>query len=231
MEKKLSILENNLKKKKSAKYLELKARVCGYLAGDGSIFKRRNASLNSFRYDIAFYPDNLEMAESFNQAFYKLYDRRFKIRKHKFKKYYKLKGCHQVAYFDLTKITKFGTHDWRVPFDFLKTNPMKVEWLKAFFDCESYVGKNKIQLQSVNKKGICEIKDLLENLDIETSKIYKYERKQKNWNTNYLLEIRKKSNLNKYLKLIGFNHSSKKNKLKSQLAGMPERLNGARSSS
>jgi len=28
------------------------------------------------------------------------------------------------------------------------------EWLRAYFDCEGYVGKNVIHIQSVNKKGI-----------------------------------------------------------------------------
>lgn len=219
--KKLAKLRNELEKKNTEHYLKLKARICGYLAGDGTIFKRTGSSPNSFRYDIGFYPDDFKMAESFNYAFFELYGKKFNIIKHKIHKFYVMKGSHKVAYFDLTKITKFGTHEWAVPFEFLKTKSMKAEWLRAFFDCEAHVGKDKIQLQSVNKTGLYGIKLMLESLGIETSKIYKYERKQKNWNTNYLLEIRKKDRIRNYLKLISFNHSNKKKKLES-LAGVPE---------
>ena len=221
-DKKLTMLRYKLEKKNGLYYLKLRARLCGYLAGDGAIASRPNTSVNSIRYDIKFAPDNLNMAESFNEAFYKLYGRKFNIIKCRTGNNYQLNGSHKVAYFDLTRIAKFGVHNWRVPFDFLKTDPMKVEWLRAFFDCEAYVGKNKIQLQSVNKAGIYDIKFLLDGLGIEVSKIYDYRRKQKNWNINYLLEIRRKTSLKKYLNLIGFNHSYKRYKLELQIAGMAE---------
>lgn len=221
-DKKLERLRYKLEKKNGIYYLKLRARLCGYLAGDGAIASRPNTSANSIRYDIKFAPDDLNMAESFNSAFYKLYGKKFNIIKCKTCNNYQLNGSNKVAYFDLTKIAKFGVHDWRVPFDFLKTKSMKAEWLRAFFDSEAHVGKNKIQLQSVNKAGIYGIKFLLESLGIEVSKIYEYRRKQKNWSINYLLEIRKKASLKKYLKLIGFNHSYKKHKLELQAAGMAE---------
>lgn len=86
------------------------------------------------------------------------------------------------------------------------------EWLRAYFDCEGYVGKNVIHIQSVNKKGIEKIHELLKEFNIE-SKIYKYQRKNKNWNTNYLLYILKKESRLNYLKEIGFNHLIKFQKL------------------
>ena len=220
--KKLSELRKKLKRRNSPEHLKLKAKLCAYLAGDGTIARRISGKQATPRHDISFFPDDLQMAETIKDAFYKMYDKKLKIMKAPLQNYYILRTTSKTAYEDLIKIAKFGTHEWRVPFDFLKTAAMKSEWLKVFYDCEAYVGKRKIQLQSVNKAGIQDVKDLLENIGIDASKIYEYNRKQKNWSTNYLLEIRRKENLKNYLKLVGFNHSSKKAKLNAQVAGMAE---------
>ena len=72
-------------------------------------------------------------------------------------------------------------YKWRVPFEFLKTREMKSEWLRGFFDAEAHVNKqNKIQIQSVNKNGLQDVKDLLKSIGLEPSKIYEYKRKNKN---------------------------------------------------
>jgi len=73
--------------------------------------------------------------------------------------------------------------------------------------------KKQIQLQFVNKKGIEDIKNLLETFNIE-SKIYSYERKNKNWNTNYILSIMKKNSRITFLNEIGFYNLKKLKKLK-----------------
>ena len=98
----------------------------------------------------------------------------------------------------------------------LKTKTLKREWLRAFFDCEAYVGKRVIQLQSVNNRGINQIKDLLNEFKIE-SKIYGYERKHEKWNKNYILCVMKKASRERFLKEIGFTHARKLEKLRDYL--------------
>ncbi len=123
----------------------------------------------------------------------------------------------------MIKIAEFGSLNWQFPNQF-KSREEKIEWIRAIFDCESYVGPKNIQLQSVSEKGINSIKELLEEFGVN-SKIYRYKRKKKKQNTNYLLFISRKENIRKYLKLIGFNHPKKLKKLKI-LAGVPEWLMG-----
>lgn len=221
-DKKLLKIKKEIETKTEPWHLELKARLCGYISGDGLVKMRFNKNQKTPRYDFGFYPDDLMMAKSFNDAFFELYGRRFIVRKSKEYNNYILRGTHKEAYLDLIKLGSFGTYDWNVPFEFLTTTKMKTEWIKAFFDAEAHVGKRQIQVQSVNKKGLEEVKQLLEEVGIITSKIYTYKRKQKNWNINYLLAILRKSEFKNYLKLVGFNHSSKKDKLKSLVARMAE---------
>jgi len=193
---------------------ELKARILGFLAGDGSLFVHLDNSKKKTikNYNIKFYPDNLEMANSFVFAFDFLYGCSLPIRKAQDGNYFVVRTKYGVAFEDLERIVSLGTYNWKVPFSFLKTRKMKIEWLRAFFDCEAHVGKNKIQVQSVNFNGLSEIKKLLFGVGIDSSKIYKYERKQANWSTNYLIELRGKQ-LAKYYYTISFNHSNKRNKL------------------
>lgn len=221
-DKEFSKLIQSINKKKNHYYSKLKASLCGYLAGDGSLTKSLNKSRKNFHYYVRFYPDDLEMAENIDNAFYKLYNKRLKIVKHKPYNCYLLQSGNKVVYYDLIKIGTFGTLDWRVPFDFLKTNHMKIEWLRAFFDSEAFVGDRTIQVQSVNKNGLNDIKKLLLDFGVETTKIYEYKRKNKNWNINYLLNICGKENLKNYLKLVSFTHSIKRKKLETICAGVAE---------
>ena len=100
-----------------------------------------------------------------------------------------------------------------MPVNFLKNETLKIEWLKSFFDGEGHVSNRDIRLQSVNEKGLRQVKQLLSDIGIE-SRFYKYERKNRNWNTNYILSIIKKDYRKMYLNKIGFNHEIKLSKLK-----------------
>ena len=88
----------------------------------------------------------------------------------------------------------------------------KKEWLRAFFDCEAYVCRNHIKIQTVNKAGMLEVKSLLEEFDIP-SRYYVYTPKNEKWKVNHMLFLVKEARKN-YLDNIGFNHSIKQSKLK-----------------
>lgn len=96
----------------------------------------------------------------------------------------------------------------------------KKEWLRAIFDCEGYIGKKYIKLQSVSKYGIKDIQKLLKEFGI-SSKIYKYKPKNEKWNKVYMLFILKNQSIIDFLRKIGLNHEVKLNKLR-QLAQVAE---------
>lgn len=188
----------------------LMSRLCGYLAGDGSIstWKEKNGSTH---YEIQFYPDTIELAELFKKTFESL----FLISPHIYplKNYFRVRIGSKAIFYYLNSIDLFKSLTWHVPFEILNSNVNKIEFIKAFFDCEANVGSKSICVQSVNKKGLESIKFLLKELGIMTRKIYSYKRKNINWNINYLLFITGKENLKKYFCSIGFNHKLKMNKL------------------
>ena len=118
----------------------------------------------------------------------------------------------------MRKHADFSALHWTIPFRVLSSPKSKKEFLKSYFDCEGYVNKKVIRAESVNEKGLLGIKKLLlDSFGIE-SKFYSYERKQKNWNKNYILVIAKKSERIKFLKTIGFDHSRKKKLLIASVA-------------
>ncbi len=194
------------------KYLHLKARLFGYLAGDGNILIGNRIS--NFHHTVRFYPDHKSMIKPFCEAFVKVYNKLPKIKK--LNTHYFLSVDSKVIVRDIIDNAKFGILNWEVPFNILINKNNKKEWLRAFFDCESYVGKEHIKIQCVNKKGIKQIKQLLSEFSIK-SNMYSYIPKNKNWNINYILIIGKKEMRKKYLNTIGFNHQLKLAKLKKTL--------------
>ena len=204
--------------------LVLKARLCAFLSGDGSLFIRKEKHRpKAIHYDVRFYPDNERVLELFLSDFKILYNKEPKVIKED--RYSRVCIKCKRACLDLTRFTKFKSLEWKIP-NFINTNKLKREWLRAFFDCEAYVGQRNITVQSVNRHGLIEIQRALTEFSIE-SKLYSYERKQKNWNTNYILVILKKPSRENFLKYIGFNHSEKQAKLEKLLPTCQNPVNGA----
>jgi hypothetical protein len=189
--------------------LKEKARLIGFIMGDGSITSL-GKPLSLQNHVVSFYPDDKRMLDLFLSDFEKLYLKKPTV---KFLgKYYSVRVNSKPACEDLRSYGKFSSLNWEFP-ERLKSQEEKIEWLKAIFDCEAYVCNQNITIQSVSKKGINSIKRLLDGLKI-TSKIYTYQRKNRNWNLNYILSISKRSILD-YKKIIGFNNSKKQSKLDS----------------
>ena len=187
----------------------LQVVLISYLQGDGCICVRYDKP-NVFRYDLAFYPDHISLAIHFVDIYKKLYGRVQRIKN--LGNYFSVRVTQKFACKELLGLAKFNSLEWQVPFKMLDTDEKKSRWLKAFFDCEAYVCKKSIVVQSVNKTGILQIKKLLEEFNIQ-SRFYSYERKQKNWNTNYLLFVSCKKYGRRFLKQIGFTHQLKQKKL------------------
>lgn len=193
----------------------LKSRLCGYLAGDGVVSRRFDSVQKKTHHDIMFYPDNEKIANIFSDSFEALYGKRLEIKS--LGNYFRVRTKLKPACIDLLKEGSFRSLEWRIPKFVLKNNSLVKEWLRAFFDCEAYVGPRIIQVQSVNKEGLTQVKQVLEGFGIE-SKTYEYKRKNPNWNINYLLSVMRRDSRLKYLKTIGFNHPVKSRKLSQYLA-------------
>ncbi len=193
---------------------ELKARLCGFLAADGSVFIRKERKTGKIHHDIRFYPDSLILAQLFNDALRTLYGR--VARTKQLGNYYALAVTSKQAVTDLLSMASFTSKSWTLP-NVVVTRTAKIEWLRAYFDCDGYVGNKYVQVQSVNVGGLRVIQRLLNEFGIE-SKIYTYTRKNESWNINYLLNINKKEMRIKFLRDIGFNHPLKKKKLESLIS-------------
>jgi len=185
-----------------------KARICGFLAGDGSVMVRKDNN-NKLHYVVRFFPDHESLATLFVKDFQSLYG---KIPKVTQKRNHMEIICYSKPVVeDLLATCKFGIKNWRVPFAILDSRKAKIEWMRSFFDCESYVGEDYIKLQTVNKIGMNEVKKLLNELGFNPS-TYVYQPKNKNWSRVYILILNKGESL-KFSKLIGFNHKLKMKKL------------------
>lgn len=193
--------------------IHLKARIFGYIAGDGNISIRVSQG-GKEHHDIRFFPDHESLIKVFCEAFKKVYNREPIIKTDK--KFYRLRVYSKPIVLDMLKYAKFGLHKWTVP-SFLKDKKSKIEWIRAFFDAEAYVGPTHIKVHSVNQTGLSQIKNMLwEDFEIK-SKIYSYIPKNINHSTQYLLLIMSKEMRKKYLKEIGFFHKLKKDKLLNSL--------------
>ncbi len=192
----------------------LRARLNGYLCGDGSVMLRRERGQYE-RGDISFYPDHLSLIAPYSECLDVLYNKKPNIaKKHN---YYQVRVSSICAVRHILSEGIFTAKGWRVPEWVMQNKWCSREWLRAFYDCEGYVGQRRIHLQCVNKKGMDQIREMLGGFDIETRK-YVYERKNKNWNTNYHLGIFKKESRYNFLNTIGLNHKEKLRKLVAQFA-------------
>jgi hypothetical protein len=188
--------------------------LIAYLQGDGWISKRRGSTRSMYRYDISFFPDCIVVAKHIVDLYRRLYGRTLTIVH--LHNHYLIRTSHHRAYEELAVAGPYKSLEWRVPFSLLDTLEKRRDWLRAFFDCEAYVGKSTTVVQSVNKKGIEEIRSLLGTFSI-LSRTYQYERRQLTWNTNHILIIGRRESRQLFLREIGFNHIRKQDKLRDLL--------------
>jgi intein/homing endonuclease len=107
----------------------------------------------------------------------------------------------------------FGSKTWFIPdFVLTGTDKIKIAYLQAFFDDEGSVifGKRKwgynraIQMQSINKKGLLQISNILLTLGIESNFHGPYKEKY------YELKITHKDNIKLFREKINFVHKRKR---------------------
>ncbi|MFH1473690.1 MAG: LAGLIDADG family homing endonuclease [Candidatus Aenigmatarchaeota archaeon] len=202
--------EKELERIKSKKNVNfLKARICGFLVGDGSVYIRKEKQSGKVHHEIKFFPDHESLIKPFIYAFKEAYNKTPKVIKKN--NYYVIRINSKIVILNLLSLCSFSSEGWTIPS--FKEVECKKEWLRAMFDSDSYVGNEYVRLKTINKKGLEHVKKLLLEFKIKTSRIYVYKPRNEKWKTNYMLDIRDKKSLKIFLKDIGFNHKLKKEKL------------------
>ena len=111
-------------------------------------------------------------------------------------------------------------HSRRVPNYILNGNEeVKRGFLRAIFDDEGTVSKytGQIKLKMIHKRFVCDIKSMLKDLGIITTKISKEKSKNRFGKIAYYFTINGRKNLELFLKKISFTHPEKLKKLTNRL--------------
>lgn len=204
--------EENKKIKSGVLATKNKAILCGFISGDGSLQERKVGKY--VRYQLDFFPDDELMLKTYVDSIKYVYDKIPSVFEKK--NFYAVRITSKVISQDFMKLANFGIKNWNIPKWVLNKENLKILWLKAFFSAEAYVGKSSIKIQTVNKKGMIQLKKCLNELNIE-SKYYEYLPKKENYSSVHIIIILKKEARLLYLNKIGFFHNQKIIKLKESL--------------
>jgi len=115
---------------------------------------------------------------------------------------------------------KFGTKNWRVPTEVIRSHDEKVigAFLRGFYDSEGSASKGtrgfSISICSTNKEGLNEIKELIEILKIKSSKIGINDRPS---HKLFYFTISNKAGMNIFLNKINFSIKRKYDKVRKHL--------------
>lgn len=187
----------------------LKAAICGFLAGDGSVQARNMGSYT--KYQIDFFPDDTIMLKTYMAYIKKVYNKIPTIRRKD--NMFTVRISSKTFGEDILKEAKFGLKTWEVPTNLLSNIETKKSWLKAFFSAEGYVNNEVIKIQTVNEKGMMQVSTLLNNFFIKHG-FYHYKPKNKKHSETHIIMISNKEAMRNFYYKIGFWHSKKMEILK-----------------
>ena len=180
------------------------AVIHAYLCADGYVIKNSEKSFYKY-YMIGFRNTNLILLEDFQKKFQSAFD----IKVHLEPGERCRLGSKKIYTFLVNTYGSFYSHHWELPQ--LEENELR-KWLRAYFDCDGWVfcrsrQNRHIGLDSVNEKGIYQIKQALASLGIVSSV------RKRSTRPIFSLIIYGKQNLFLFSQLIGFLHPEKKEKL------------------
>ncbi len=198
--------------KSNTKALKLKAAICGFLAGDGSVQYRKERSY--YRSQIDFFPDDVLMRDKYLKAIKAVYKKEpsVVIRDNLFN----VRITSNTILHDIRSIANFGLYKWTLPYSLFSIEGAKEAWLRAFFSAEGYVSKKYVRIQTVNRKGMLSISKVLKELCIE-HKYYEYKPKNVSHSPVSIICIIKRDSKLRFLEKIGFWHSKKTKMLRKSL--------------
>ncbi len=190
----------------------LRSALCGFLAGDGSVQVRKEKTF--YHYQIDFFPDDELMLTTYYGQVKNLYGKEPSVRIRD--NVYHVRMTSRAIVEDLLENAQFGIKEWSVPHNLFLVQGAKEAWLRGFFSAEAYVGPRSVKVQTVNKKGMEQISQLLADFKIDHNN-YQHQPKNKNWSTVHIITINKIEARKMFLKKIGFWHSKKTKSLKESL--------------
>ena len=187
------------------------AAVHGYLCADGYVISHKRGGKRKY-YLAALRNTEIALLEDFTIRFERVFGLRPKISIGA-----NLASLHSKEIYRWLTETfgPFYSYKWRFPKIF-RTKKLKAIWLRAVFDCESWVNCKKgadrhIGIEMVNRRGIIQIRGLLSEFKIPAK--FKA-RKTRNI---FRLNIFGKGNIETFRREIGFLHPKKKAKLQEAL--------------
>jgi len=185
------------------------ASIHAYLCADGYVIRNPESQKHKYYY-IGLRNTNEVLLKDFQNKFKVVFGLTPMITKDG-----RCKIQNKNIFFQLTKRFSYYSGEWTIPK--LSKEELKC-WLRAFFDCESWVQVQKaksrsIGIESINEKGLGQIKDVLQKeFEIHTSDV----KKRKNRNVWYI-HICGKHDLLRFKENIGFLHPKKKARLQEAL--------------
>lgn len=183
------------------------AAIHAYLCADGYVI--RNPETQKHKYYIIALRNTSEVLL---KDFQKRFEDYFGLKPHIVKDG-RCRIQSKEIYHKLTKDFSYYSYEWEMP---ELNNKLLKLWLRAFFDCESWVGIQQtysrvIGLECVNGNGLKSVQLNLKKLNIN-SRI-----RLRNGRNIWRLNIFGRDNLKEFNKQIGFLHPDKKAKLKKAL--------------
>lgn len=195
-----------------------KAWLHGYLSADGRIRcgphyvkYRGKERIVKYRYEIAAYDGDPRYRKLFAEAMKKIYG----VNAHDYPKQSAVAVYNKEVAYDLLKYGNYSTTKWSVPFEYLDREAAKM-WIRGFFDGDGSATHNhkhvKITATSINKRGLEEIRFLLEKEFGIHAKIQYDSRKNRpeTWSDSYNLDITTKNDILKFYQEIGFSEPKQK---------------------
>jgi len=194
-----------------------KARIHAHLCGDGDLFiyiRKRSPSsrrtswskdTNFKVYTIEYNNMSLALRKQFINDVKKTYGNVYIYERSRGKITIRRKEIYE----EMVKLCAKNSRKWRIPKEILNaSNEIKSTWLEAFYDDEATVDVNhkRIDLKSVNLKGLKQVKLLVSDVGIRSYINGPYERM-------WMLRI-SSNEIKKFYETINFVHPSKKKKLK-----------------
>jgi intein-encoded DNA endonuclease-like protein len=197
--------------------------ILGVLCGDGYLSKDKKST-----YEIGLRTIDKDFALTFKSSLQKIFNLfpvikiippgvcKIRGKLYKCKKQFKVVIFSKRIYNNLLKfdaIGKFKTKTWRIPKEIMNSKNEKIigMFLRGFLDSEATAGEYCIEIASINKKGLNDIKYLLSKLGIR--RFYFYE----DWKNVWKLIISGKDNLFLIYQKIGFTIERKQSVLKNSV--------------
>jgi hypothetical protein len=184
---------------------EAKARIIGYLMGDGCVFEvNKGGGKNYPAPFIAFYNKELSLVERFIEDCEEVYGTLAKYNS----KRAEVRLYRKAIFNDLIRHGHFGTFKWSIPSEIMSKAKYKKEWLKAFCDSEATVDfkRKEIVIYSANKTGLEKVCQAFADLGIY-GRIYGF------YAGAYRLRINGKDNLKLFAENCNFYHHGKRGRL------------------